>query len=444
VNIPTRPAVLISHPAKQGNIYERPFAAQQGGWDVTFLTGFYSKSGGAVANTVRHLPVRFRERMGTWLNKRRHDGLDESRVVSIGSPYLEAVSRTLGLKYHTWARAHDLLASRWLARRPAPSIVHCFDGSALRTIGRAKAMGCTTVCEVTLPFTHQRLVDDERQRMGLERVAEPLPWWVRRQAAEWKAADFLIAQSHMTVDTACDLGIEPGRVALIPLGVDTAYFRPDTSKRGKKFIALFVGQIGIRKGVHWLLEAWRRAELADAELLLAGPGDDSDDAQKLLSPAVSSVRYLGRVDDDRLLALYQSAHVLVLPSIAEGGSNVLHEALACGLPVIISNRVGCVVEHGREGLVTTAGDVDEIVEGLRLLYSDESRLRTMSQAARNTAEGLDWTQYAKRLSRFYDHVLANGDASSTLIDLRPASSAPGPCGADDPSTEDEVTRVRRA
>src|SRR6185295_9896040 len=118
------------------------------------------------------------------------------------------------------------------------ALLHCFDGSSLRTMRQAKRMGTRTVYEVTLPFTHQRLADDERERNGMRRVAPPSPWWARREAAEWREADFLIAQSQMTVDMAVDLGVERRRIGLIPLGVDTSHFRPKRELKGRKFTVL--------------------------------------------------------------------------------------------------------------------------------------------------------------------------------------------------------------
>jgi glycosyltransferase involved in cell wall biosynthesis len=83
----------------------------------------------------------------------------------------------------------------------------------------------------------------------------------------------------------------------------------------------------------------------------------------------------------------RSCHVMALPSLVEGFPVSVLEAMACGLPAIISENIGGdIVEDGREGFVVPIRDPDAIAERLRLLHADSARRREMARAARAKAE----------------------------------------------------------
>ncbi len=418
--------VIVSHPAKQGGnaVYQAPLAAQRHGIPAKFLTGLYYKPEQFPYSLVKVLPPSKRAEAVRQLEKRRLPELNPESVISLGGPWLEVFLRPLRLD-RTWMQTHDLLAAQWITHqfKPAgPTLIHCFDGSAKRTISAARLKGITSVLEITLPIVVADLFDKERRRLGLsshnKNHNNPWPaWWVRHLVEECRAADYLIAQSRLTVSYLLELGIAPGRIALLPLGSDIQRFQPVAIKNtGTPFRALFVGQLGIRKGLHHLLEAWTQLRLPNAELILAG-GVGREFGAQLLEKYRGAYNWLGFVDAE-LPKVYRESDIFILPAIAEGAALVVHEAMASGLPCILSTNVGCAVRDGVEGFVIPVGDTEALKDRIERLYHDKQLRARMGKAARKRAEELTWEEYGRRLVLIYRMILGGNQAlMSDIMDM---------------------------
>jgi glycosyltransferase involved in cell wall biosynthesis len=403
-------SVIVSHPAKQGNVYHRPRAAALAGFRTRFLTGLYYRPGRIPWNLVGMLPERRRRRLLVELEKRRIDGLADSDVVSLLGPLLEATLRPRGY-YRAWHQTHDRLASWWLRSRtrPAiPTVLHCFQDSALETLRTGKSKGMRTVLEITLPpLLDPRLLDvDERERSGLPDST--------RLRAEIGAADYVLVQSEFSAGVAVALGADPRRLVRQHLGVDTRKYFPRTSDRSPGPIRiLFLGGTSRRKGVHHLFEAWAQG-IEGAELLIGGNRVQGLDAFSTRLPPDS--RLLGHIPDADFPALIRNADILVNPSLSEGGSNVVYEALASGVPCVISRNASSAVRHGLDGLVVDVGDPVALRHALVSLCRDPELLARMSRSARARAESLNWDRYAVSLAGIYKK-LGNPDQTPELFSI---------------------------
>jgi alpha-maltose-1-phosphate synthase len=126
----------------------------------------------------------------------------------------------------------------------------------------------------------------------------------------------------------------------------------------------------------------------------------------LVARQPAGIRYLGFVPNIRLHETYQSADVFVFPSLAEGGVYVIYEALACGLPCIVSANAGSAVRDGIEGFVVPVGHSAAIADRLRRLAEDEDLRRRMSLAARARAERFAWPEFYRRIGLMYREAVA--------------------------------------
>ena len=112
------------------------------------------------------------------------------------------------------------------------------------------------------------------------------------------------------------------------------------------------------------------------------------------------VRFMGAVSRDELRARYQASHVFVFPSYFEGFGLVLLEAMACGLPVITTDRDrGIDILDGKTGQLVAAGDMDALVESLRWFSKNRNELPAMRNAARAKAEQYTWRKYRDSVSK---------------------------------------------
>jgi glycosyltransferase involved in cell wall biosynthesis len=187
-------------------------------------------------------------------------------------------------------------------------------------------------------------------------------------------------------------------IALAPYGVDVEFWTPGpTNKPARPLRFIFVGHVSLRKGAPLLIEAWSKAELRDAELMLVGSWMLSDSKRRSLP---SGIKWFPPCSSQALRDRYRECHVFVFPSFAEGLALVLLEAMACGLPVIASESSGAsdVMTTG-SGFVTPPGDLDRLVELLRWFDLHRDELPAMGREARSQAERCTWSNYRSLVTR---------------------------------------------
>jgi UDP-glucose:(heptosyl)LPS alpha-1,3-glucosyltransferase len=206
-------------------------------------------------------------------------------------------------------------------------------------------------------------------------------------------------------------GVDSHRITVIPNGVETGRFRPDPgSGRAVRdelaigtdgFLALFVANDFEGKGLRPLLEAVRllHRDGADVHLVVAGRGA-ADSWRREFADLESFVRYVGhRLDLERW---YAAADVFVLPTRFEMSPLAGREALASGLPVLMTDvgGVAAYLRDGRNGFFITTDPAD-IARKLRLLRDDPGRRAHMAKWSRESVAGDDWGRIAEAYVRLF-------------------------------------------
>jgi len=304
---------------------------------------------------------------------------------------------------------HDFLVSLNLAKIDfsAGDIFHVWNGHGLYSLREAKKKGARIVVEraSTHPQTYERIMNQEYRIRGL-RFDQMIGFNKKRLLREFEEADFITVPSDFSYRSMIENGIDEKKLIKIPFGVDISRFRPAKNDDQSTFSVLFAGQVGFRKGVLYLLEAWKKLRLKEATLTIVGQSDR--EIKKFLIPYEDdpSIKFIGYSD---LLPFYQSSHVFIFPSLEEGSALVTYEALACGLPVITTLESGSVVEDGQEGLIVQAGEVGGLADKLKYLYENNDVLKTMSENSRRKAEEYSWENYGKNLVNFYKTGLFSHD-----------------------------------
>jgi glycosyltransferase involved in cell wall biosynthesis len=218
-----------------------------------------------------------------------------------------------------------------------------------------------------------------------------------RFEAELLMADRIFVLSSFQKRTFIEAGVDEEKLVLTPLGVDLKLFRPGPRRRNEEpFRVIFVGQITQRKGISYLFDAFDRASIPNSELLLVGRVCGTDRPWSRLP----RVKHIPHVPRWKLPEIYSQADVFVLPSLVEGFPHTALEAMACGLPVIVSeNTFGTdVVEDGENGYVVPIRDPDAIADRLRHLHANGDERSRMGAAARRRAAALSWDNYGGRVA----------------------------------------------
>ncbi len=218
---------------------------------------------------------------------------------------------------------------------------------------------------------------------------------------EYEVADVICVPSGFVRDTFVECGVAKEKIYVNPYGVDGEAWRAVAEARRNKspagpFVFIFAGAVMLRKGIAYLLDAWRALGEQDAELWLAG-GLHRDCREKVRS-LPKGVKFLGHQSWDKLAELYERADVYVLPSLEEGMARSVIEAMAAGLPVIVTRETGTteVMVDGEDGWIVEAANIEALKEALRGAIEGRGRLREMGASARARVDGYTWEAYGAR------------------------------------------------
>jgi len=233
-----------------------------------------------------------------------------------------------------------------------------------------------------------------------------------RLVQECGMAEHWMVASSFSKQTLVENGLPAHRIHVIPYGTDLDTFRPrrrGSSGRGPLQL-LFVGTLGQRKGISYLLEAINLLPPNSVELTVCGrPVDDLG----LFRQSQVPVRLRPNASADELREAYQTSDLFVFPSVAEGFGHVLLEAMASGLPIISTTRTAApdLIREGKEGFVTQPGDSVQLAKCVEYFLQHPERLDPMRKAARQRAEHFTWERFrtgvAKTVAAILEHPKNN-------------------------------------
>jgi glycosyltransferase involved in cell wall biosynthesis len=272
-----------------------------------------------------------------------------------------------------------------------------------RGLEKAKRIGAVTILERGSSHieTQTQLLDEEFEQYHPKRnIVITNPWVIEKEIREYEMADYISVPSSFVRRTFLAKGFAPEKIIQNPYGVSLKQFQPGP-KHDDIFRLIYVGQMSLRKGVHYLLEAFVGLQLERAELVLIG--GMSEEIKPYMPESHPQIRYLGIKPQSELVHYYQQASVFVICSIEEGMAMVQAQAMACGLPLICTTNTGGddLIRQGREGFVIPIRDVNAIKERVEWMYLHQDEARQMGASARErVAAGFTWDDYGDRYYEF--------------------------------------------
>lgn len=344
------------------------------------------------------------------------------------TPYVKCFSHVIGLAFlfvlrvPLFSKVYHLLREVLVNRcgylsakdscKYGSHIIWSYDTMALSAFKYGKPRGATCVLEMasTSVYTIKEIVESEYSKQlpfsdTLERHRRLYPEKkCEMLSAEFQLADFIVVASSFVRECLIKEGYASNKIRLIPLGIDIDKFVPKKAYNLYGTLRfLFVGRLESAKGIDYIFEVFKQLQNEDIELICVG--EVFGDVTRYLNYS-PNIRLLGQKRPDEMPEVYRQADIYILPSLWEGFSFSLLEAMASGLPVI-STKYSFgpdIVENFKQGFIIEPRDIDDVKRKVVWFINNRDKLKTMGQAARLKISGVSWQSYYNGVNSLVDEI----------------------------------------
>ena len=382
------PKVVVCHPARQHS-HQLAIGLSKYGLLDRYISG--------VPCTDKSVPYSIRRFFKRELDAYRLD-LNPSFLEHIFvAPLLRRwAARMLSRAYyvdvaHRADAIFDFMAARRI-RALRPDIVVGYENSALLTFRAAKGFGAKTVLDAA--SFHHAMQDQLFAPIESDHTHARI---VRRKNMEIGLADIVMTVSELAANSYRSAAIQ--NVFSCPVGVDLDQFDysrrnvADVSSRGIRFV--YVGRISKQKGCDTLVRSFVELQSLNPEIGLTVIGSVVDNE---IIVGAKGIKYIPQLSHSQLAEELNNHDVLVLPSAFDSFGMVVVEAMACGLPAIVSEHVGAreLVVPGKTGHIVRFGDHASLMSAMSWYIDHRDLLPSQSTAAAQMASNYSWTAYHAR------------------------------------------------
>jgi glycosyltransferase involved in cell wall biosynthesis len=279
------------------------------------------------------------------------------------------VPLTPGVRARASAAEFDAYSAR---RLPAADHLIAFNGQALIQFAAASGAGYRSIALVSAnSHMHRVIRQHERARRMYPLEGSWASRMLRRNLREYERSARVYVASRYSYESFLEHGFPEQRLAWFPLTPHPRFDRSSDPQRSGRFEIVYTGSLAVHKGVPLLIDAVRRLPYEDVRLTLVG-GWGSRGMRRFVEQACAADRRIEARPGDPLPRL-ERATIAVHPAFEDGFGYAPAEALACGVPVIVSDDTGMkdLIESPRAGLVVPTGDLDALSSAIDAAYRGE-------------------------------------------------------------------------
>lgn len=276
----------------------------------------------------------------------------------------------------------------------------CLSGDGLSSAKYIKSLNKTYICERSSSHIlyQEKILNDEYKKLGFDRKTNN--WIIERELKEYELADLILVPSNFVKKTFEDYGLS-NKVCVINFGANTDEFQKLNIKKNNddEFNILFVGQLSIRKGLHYLTTSFKDFDHCKKKLHIIGSRTPETNLIEKFLYKENTIFY-GNRPKNEICQIMNKADVFVLPSLEEGMANVILEATACGLPIILTENSGGaeLIEKLNNGFVVPIKNSQAILEKLNLLKNKDI-LQKLSNNSKKFVNFYNWDRYSNELKK---------------------------------------------
>ena len=272
----------------------------------------------------------------------------------------------------------------------------------------------TVVCQMDPSRFEVELVKEEEKLWpGWAKRSPDIPEaYFRRREEEWRVAQLVMVNSQWSRQALIKQGVPESKLVIVPLAYETPQVngrgakvegfgeaenssRPATFDSRRKLCVLFLGQVILRKGIQYLIEAARSLQNEPIHFDVVGPLGISEAA---VTSAPGNMTFHGAISRDKAPQFFANTDLFVLPTLSDGFALTQIEAMSYGLPVIATPNCGTVVSDGIDGLILEARDATGLAGAIRSFLDSPERLSRMRGAAKLKAAQFGFEHLARNLA----------------------------------------------
>jgi glycosyltransferase involved in cell wall biosynthesis len=402
--------VGVFHPGTQHS-WQTALAFQEAGALGWYATSAFYDPARWPYKLERYVPRKMSGQLNREFRRRYNPFLNPAKVRQFGIwEWSEALLRRLGRQRLSsycndlGNRAFGRQTIRLIERDPV-DVVWGYNTSSLEVFQWAKKRGIRCVLDQTIghPATQNQIMLEEQSRHPEFFINSYRPLsqdWIDRQNAEMAQADLVVVGSEFCARTMVENGCAPQKIVVVNYGFDETLFpsqQPQRAAAGDRAVqCLFVGEVGPRKGIAYLLQAFMNIPAAKAQLTLVG--------SLAIPPATFSkysdrVRHVPQVPRSEVARFFAESDCFVFPSLFEGSAIVLNEACGAGVGIIQTEHCGDCVCAGQNGQILREISVPILTDALEQIVANPTMCEAWQAASWAGRGERTWACYRRNIAR---------------------------------------------
>lgn len=408
-------SVVVSHSGKQ-YVHELLYALQKEGYLLRFLTSIWYKPSLPFYRLLLRLPVIGPFLFRKFLKKKtyfqqRDELIEQHPWPEFWRQCLVQLSTRFRTEKYVFKveTKHDQFVARRLEKLK-PDVFIGYEKSSLKSFQTVKRQGGITILDLAqvhyqflkrLRATQETFQDLFEDQLLFDTINE-----VKRE--EYEYADYILTLSEFAKSTLVAYGIDQKKIRVVSLGYNPAIFLPKNYENNPLDTAaplrlIYTGTFTKRKGVHLLLQAIRELALPNVSLTMIGPVLDG---QELFEDYKGLFKHHDFMHHKELVKHLHQSDVYVFPSLLDSWAMTVVEAMACGLPAIVTENTGAkdAVEDGKSGFVIPIADIAALKSKILFFYENREELQRMGQNAVQSAQRFQWSSYYKQINELLNRL----------------------------------------
>lgn len=401
--------VIVAHPGKQHSFYLASSLKEE---DILFkyITTVYDKDKSILMNTLKKF---LKKDNLTRASSRKNPDLDDNDVIQYNqlSGLVEIIlSRQKNNRLYNWWRQKNAdsfgkKVAKYAIKNNVDAVI-CYDTNSNTTfdILKKQAPHIKRILDVSaanrmyMKKVYEKDIATIPEEFSNKLKEESFYLWqetsIQLLEKEIEQTQYFISPSKFVKDTLIYSGVSEESIGICPYGAsfgDKSYSR-DKRNGNQAIRAIYVGNVTEMKGIYYLLEAVMKIPKELLELTIVGAYDNSDG---IFNSYMDRVKFTGRLLHSEVEKMLYESDIFVFPSLGDGFSLAVLEALSCGLPSIVTCNTGAAdaIIEGENGFVVPIQDSEVLYNKLMYFVNHKEVISRMSQLAQETSKEYSWEKY---------------------------------------------------